>query len=70
MLAGGRIGPLASGALACTRPAQPNEHGSARRIVNVSDNPVAADAATVGKIVAADKFRLVGKPAGEIGCLD
>ena len=70
VLPGCRIGPFAGGALACTGSAQPNKHRPARGVASVSDDPVSADAPTIGEIVAADKFDLFGKPAGEIRCLD
>ena len=70
VLAGCRVSPLAGGALPRCRPAQLNEHRPAGGIASVSDNPVSADTPTIGEIVAADKFDLFGKPAGEIRCLD
>ena len=66
VLANRRIGPLAGGALPCSRSAQPNKHRSAGRVANVSYDPVPADTPTIGEIVAADEFGLLGKPAGEI----
>jgi hypothetical protein len=49
--------------------AQPNEHGPAARVVNVADDPIAANASAIGKIVPADEFGPLGQPAGEIGYL-
>ena len=66
---GGRVGPLARGALPRARPAQANKHGSPGCIPNVSDDPVVPDTPTVEEIMPADQFGLFGKPPGEIGCL-
>ena len=70
MLAGRRIGPFAGGAFPRAGSAQPNKHRSAGGVANVANDPVVADAPSVGQIMTADGFGLLCKPAGEIRCLD
>ena len=67
MLAGRGVGPFAGGALAGFRPVQPDEHGAARRVADVADQPVAALAAAVGEIVAAHRLGLARETVRQIG---
>jgi len=57
---------FAGGALARVRPFQPDEHGAARRVACVADEPVVAFTATVGEIMAAHRLRLTRKTAREL----
>src|SRR5215831_12279592 len=66
MLARRGVPPSAGGALAGRRSLQADEHGSSRRVANVTNDPVAAGTTAVGQIMPADGFGLLGKPAGEI----
>jgi len=68
-IAGCRIGPFAR-SLPHSMSAQPNKQRAAGCVAHVSDDPVAADASTIGEIMAADKFGLLGKTAVQIRCLD
>jgi hypothetical protein len=70
VFSGRGIGLLASCSLPPMTLAQPNEHGPAARLVNVTDDPIAANAPAIGKILPADEFGPLGEPAGEIGYLD
>jgi hypothetical protein len=47
MLAGGGVGPLAGGALPAVRSCEANEQAAARRVGDVTDDPVATPAAAV-----------------------
>ena len=56
VIARGCISPFASRALARFATFQPNEERAAGRVPYVADEPIAAFAATVGKIVAAHRL--------------
>lgn len=45
---------------------QPDEHRSAGRVACVADQPVAALAASGGKVMAADRFRLTAETLREV----
>ena len=66
MLARGRVGPFAGRALAGLGAFQPDEHRSAGRVACVADQPVAALAASGGKVMAADRFRLTAETLREV----
>ena len=56
MVAGGRVGPFAGGALSRFRALQPYEKRTAGRVANVADEPVSAFSASIGEIAAAHRF--------------
>src|SRR6202162_3185408 len=58
VLGGRRVGPFAGRAPAGTFRFQADEHRSARRIPDVADLPVIADATAVGEIVTAHRLGL------------
>ncbi len=71
MLAGGGVGPFAGGAGTGLRSRETDIEAAAGGVPNIAHQPVAAVAAAVGKIVAADAFgiareapRQIGGPAG------
>src|SRR5208283_570611 len=61
------VRPFAGGAAAGSGPAQAHIKAAPRRVVNVADQPVAALAAAVGKIVAADRLGMFGEAARDVG---
>ena len=69
MLARGRIDPFAGRALPLRR-LQPHEHGSARRVADVADEPVGALAATVGQIVAAHRLGISARDGAPVRMLN
>jgi hypothetical protein len=67
MLSRGRISPFSSGTVAGQWPGQPNEHGSARCVMNVSHQPVMTLLPAVRQIVPAHRFGVLGKLARKLG---
>ncbi len=61
MLTSRGIGPLAGRPSAGLRPMQPDIEAPPRRVVDVTDHPIAAHAAAVRKVIAADRFGLARK---------
>ena len=60
------IGPFAGSALAGFGALQPDEHRPAGRVARVADQPVAALAASGGKVMAADRFGLTAETLREV----
>ena len=69
MLAGRRIGPFTSSALAGLRSSQPHEEGAPRRVVDVANQPVAALPPAVGEVVAAHRLGIARETVRQIGGL-
>ena len=59
--------PLADGVIIARRPTQPHIEAAPGRVVDVADEPVAAFAAAVGEIVAADRLGVLGQAARQVG---
>src|SRR3546814_1156136 len=69
MFARGGIGPFSCGASAGVATLQPDEHGPARRVAGIADQPVATLAAAIRKIVAAHCLGLPPEALRQIGCI-
>jgi hypothetical protein len=69
MLIGRRIGPLAGRALAEVWSFQPDEKGAPWRVADIADQPVAAYASAIGKVVAAHRLGLACETVRQIGGL-
>ncbi len=67
VLAGRRVGPLAGGARAGAGAMQADVEAAPRRVADVAGEPVAALAASVGQVVAADRLGVLGKAARQVG---
>ena len=69
MLAGRRVGPFARRTLAGFASFQPDEHGAARRVPHVADQPVTALAATVGEIMTAHRLGIARETVRQFGSI-
>ena len=67
VLARGGVGPFAGRAATRLRPLEPDEHGAARCIADVADQPIAAFAPAVGEIVAAYRLGLARETVRQFG---
>ncbi len=67
MLAGRRVRPFASGALAGVRPSQPHEKGPPWRVADIANQPVAAFSSAVGEVVAAHRLGIARETVRQIG---
>ena len=65
VLARGGVGPFAGRSL--RRLLQPDEHGAARCVAHVADQPVAALAPAIGEIVAAHRLGLARETVRQFG---
>src|SRR5260221_5288402 len=65
VFAGRGVSPFTGWSL--RRLPQPNEHGAARRVSDIADQPVAPVAPSVGKIVAAHRLGLARKTVHQVG---
>ena len=66
----GGIGPVAGGAGAGLRSAEPDEHRPAGATPHVADDPVAPDPAAGREIVAADRLGDAAETDRELGGVD
>ena len=69
MLAGRRVRPFASGALAASGPRAADEEGAPRRVVDVANQPVATLPPAVGEVVAAHRLGIARETVRQIGGL-
>jgi hypothetical protein len=69
MLAGCRVGPFASGALARFGSSQPDEEGAPWRVADIAHQPVAAFSLAVGEIMATHRLGIARETVRQIGGL-
>ena len=69
MLAGRRVRPFASGALAGLRPVQPYEKGAPWCVADIANQPVAAFPPAVGEVVTAHRLGIARETVRQIGGL-
>ena len=69
MLAGRRVRPFASGALAGLRSSEPDEEGATWRIADIADQPVAALSPAIGEVVTAHRLGIAREKVRQIGGL-
>ncbi len=69
MFAGRRVDPFASGALARRRPLQPDEEGAPWRIVDVTNQPIAALPSAAGEVAAAHRLSIARETVRQVGGL-
>ncbi len=69
VLAGRRVRPFASGALAGLWSSEPDEEGAPRHIADIPDQPVAAFSPAVGEVVAAHRLGIARETVRQIGGL-
>ena len=67
MLAGRRVGPFASGALARFGSSQPDEQGAPWRVADIANQPVAALPPAVGEVMTAHRLGIAREPVRQFG---
>src|SRR5437764_822964 len=68
MLAGGGVGPFASGAGAAVAFFEPHKQAAPGRVGDIAHEPVIADAPSAGEIVTAHRLGLAREAARQLGC--
>src|SRR5581483_10136261 len=67
VLARGGVGPFAGGAATGFRALEPDEHRAARCVADVTDQPVAAFAPSIGEIMTAHRLGLARETVRQCG---
>ena len=69
MFAGRGVGPFARGALARSRPLQPDEEGAPWRVADIAHQPVAALPPAIGEVVTTHRLGIARETVRQIGGL-